>query len=91
MTSHNAEGKVRECYTLADHELCHHTDGVTQKADAWGLGCMLYELMMLKHVHFGHSLEQLSSKIRSGTFDKNLPGEYSKGLRVRPSLAASPP
>jgi serine/threonine protein kinase len=51
-----------------------------QKADCWSLGCLLYELLTLRHAFYGYSLEQLSSAIKRGRFDRRFPSCYSEAI-----------
>lgn len=51
-----------------------------QKADIWALGCMIYELMSLRHAFVGRSLSSLLSSIKRGHFDRRLPQHYNEQL-----------
>lgn len=50
------------------------------KSDIWALGCVLYEMCMLKHAFEGQSLLGLVYKIVSETYEP-IPPQYSADLR----------
>jgi len=51
------------------------------KSDIWALGCVLYEMCMLKHAFESQSLLGLVYKIVSETYDP-IPQQYSADLRT---------
>eukprot|EP00438_Fugacium_kawagutii_P025838 Skav200516 [mRNA] locus=scaffold450:496447:497133:- [translate_table: standard] len=51
------------------------------KSDIWALGCVLYEMCMLKHAFEGQSLLGLVYKIVSETYEP-IPPQYSADLRT---------
>ena len=51
------------------------------KSDIWALGCVLYEMCMLKHAFEGKSLLGLVYKIVSETYEP-IPSQYSADLRT---------
>lgn len=64
-----------------------------QKADVWALGCLLYELLTLRHAFFGASMERLTAAIRRGQYDNTrYPELYGQSLTslCNDLLAAEP-
>eukprot|EP00752_Nemacystus_decipiens_P007705 g6888.t1 len=61
------------------------------KSDVWALGCLLYELLTLKHAFDAQSLNGLAGKIIKGKFP-SVSSQYSKNLRalVNDMLATNP-
>ncbi|CAN0067193.1 unnamed protein product, partial [Ectocarpus sp. 12 AP-2014] len=61
------------------------------KSDVWALGCLLYELLTLKHAFDAQSLNGLAGKIIKGKFP-SVSTQYSKNLRalVNDMLATNP-
>ena len=51
------------------------------KSDIWALGCVLYEMVTLKHAFDGNSINQLASKIIKGRFPP-ISSRYSNNLKV---------
>ena len=52
----------------------------SHKADIWALGCVLYEMVTLKHAFDGSSINQLASKIIKGRFPP-ISSRYSTHLK----------
>ncbi|GMH61864.1 hypothetical protein TL16_g03348 [Triparma laevis f. inornata] len=52
----------------------------SHKADIWALGCVLYEMVTLKHAFDGSSINQLASKIIKGRFPP-ISSRYSAHLK----------
>ena len=50
------------------------------KSDIWALGCVLYEMVTLKHAFDGNSISQLASKIIKGRFPP-ISSRYSSNLK----------
>ncbi|XP_072300237.1 serine/threonine-protein kinase Nek5-like [Eucyclogobius newberryi] len=61
-------------------EICENRP-YNNKTDVWSLGCVLYELCMLRHAFEGGSLRQLVSKICRGRYNP-VPAQYSYDLRL---------
>mmetsp|Transcript_46256 Transcript_46256/g.107561 ORF Transcript_46256/g.107561 Transcript_46256/m.107561 type:complete len:828 (-) Transcript_46256:130-2613(-) len=61
-------------------EVCR-SEPYSYKSDIWALGCVLYEMCMLKHAFESQSLLGLVYKIVSETYDP-IPAQYSKELRA---------
>ncbi|KAK7938693.1 hypothetical protein WMY93_002019 [Mugilogobius chulae] len=61
-------------------EICENRP-YNNKTDIWSLGCVLYELCMLRHPFEGSSLRQLVSKICRGRYSPVIP-RYSYELRL---------
>lgn len=51
-----------------------------QKGDIWSLGCLLYELLTLRHAFDGKSLKGLVLNIINGGYPK-IPSGYSQEIR----------
>lgn len=60
-------------------ELClgHSYDA---KSDVWALGCLLYQLMTLRHAFTSNTLKELVAKILAGVYEP-LPQTFSAPLR----------
>ncbi|XP_055006351.1 serine/threonine-protein kinase Nek5 [Boleophthalmus pectinirostris] len=61
-------------------EICENRP-YNNKTDIWSLGCVLYELCMLRHPFEGSSLRQLVNKICRGRYIP-VPARYSYDLRL---------
>ncbi|CAL1581768.1 unnamed protein product [Knipowitschia caucasica] len=61
-------------------EICENRP-YNNKTDIWSLGCVLYELCMLRHPFDGSSLRQLVNKICRGRYNP-VPEQYSYDLRL---------
>ena len=59
-------------------EICQEKP-YNQKSDVWSLGCLLYEMMALKHAFSAKTLKSLVVKIIQGVYDP-LPQGYSPQL-----------
>ncbi|CAK0836012.1 unnamed protein product [Prorocentrum cordatum] len=59
-------------------EVCSNTP-YSYKSDIWSLGCVLYELCVLKHAFEHATLQGLVSRIKSGVYEP-IPACYSEGL-----------
>jgi serine/threonine protein kinase len=51
-----------------------------QKSDVWSLGCILYEMVTLKHAFDASSMKGLVLKILRGTYPE-IPSQYSADLK----------
>eukprot|EP00052_Salpingoeca_macrocollata_P026348 m.244395 g.244395 ORF g.244395 m.244395 type:complete len:826 (-) comp22560_c0_seq4:484-2961(-) len=60
-------------------ELCEEKP-YNQKSDIWSFGCLLYELMTLRHAFNGNNLPALILKIVRGKYQP-LPASYSSQVR----------
>ena len=60
-------------------EICEG-EKYNKKSDVWSLGCILYELLTLRHAFDGSSLPALVLKIVKGTFPPP-PERFSPALR----------
>lgn len=80
------EGTVAEAATVVgtpyymSPEVCK-AEPYGYKSDIWALGCVLYEMCMLKHAFESQSLLGLVYKIVSEKYDP-IPPEYSNDLRL---------
>lgn len=78
------EGSVEAAYTVVgtpyymSPEVCENK-AYTYKSDVWSLGCVLYELCMLKHAFFADNLLGLVYKIVSEKYEP-IPRLYSQSL-----------
>jgi len=70
-------------------EVCR-SEPYSYKSDIWSLGCVLYELCMLRHAFHSSSLQGIVAKIASGAYDP-ITAQYSAELAslVGEMLAAS--
>jgi len=61
------------------------------KSDVWALGCVLYEMITLKHAFNANSLNGLKGKVIKGSFDP-IPKIYSRSLAalVNKMLSVNP-
>lgn len=59
-------------------EMCQEKP-YNQKSDIWSLGCLLYEMMSLRHAFVGKSLKALVVKILEGRYDP-VPAYFSPQL-----------
>ena len=71
-------------------EMCQEKP-YNQKSDIWSLGCLLYEMMSLRHAFVGKSLKALVVKILEGRYDP-VPPHFSPQLSglLRELLAKDP-
>ena len=60
-------------------EICQEKP-YNQKSDIWSLGCILYELVTLKHAFDANSMKGLVLKILRGSYP-SIPSTYSNDLR----------
>jgi NIMA (never in mitosis gene a)-related kinase 1/4/5 len=60
-------------------EICQEKP-YNQKSDIWSLGCILYELVTLKHAFDANSMKGLVLKILRGSYP-SIPTTYSQELR----------
>ena len=60
-------------------EICQEKP-YNQKSDIWSLGCILYEIVTLKHAFDASSMKGLVVKILRGTYP-SIPSCYSQNLR----------
>ena len=79
-------------------ELCQEAP-YNNRSDVWALGCVLYELVALKHAFEAQNMRQLRDEILSGRY-KSIPSNYSSDLsrlvasmlkkdpRQRPSISS---
>lgn len=80
------EGSIEAAITVVgtpyymSPEVCENKP-YTYKSDVWSLGCVLYELCMLKHAFFADNLLGLVYKIVSDKYEP-IPEKYSKQLNV---------
>ena len=51
-----------------------------QKSDVWSLGCILYEMVTLRHAFDSNSMKGLVLKILRGTYPE-IPSHYSQDLK----------
>ena len=51
-----------------------------QKSDIWSLGCILYEMLTLRHAFDANSMKALVLKILRGTYPA-IPSTYSQEIR----------
>eukprot|EP00898_Chlorokybus_atmophyticus_P008936 jgi/Chlat1/9043/Chrsp94S08308 len=88
-TQHMASTTVGTPYYLSP-EICENK-AYNAKSDVWSLGCLLYEMMTLRHAFEAHTLKLLVFKIVRGMYTPP-PATYSAPLRglVSRMLARSP-
>ena len=60
-------------------EICQNKP-YNQKSDIWALGCILYEMVTLRHAFDADSMEGLVLKILRGSYPP-IPGHYSPDLK----------
>jgi len=60
-------------------EICQEKP-YNQKSDIWSLGCILYELVTLKHAFDANSMKGLVLKILRGVYP-SIPSHYSQNLK----------
>lgn len=51
-----------------------------QKSDVWSLGCILYEMVTLRHAFDSNSMKGLVLKILRGTYPE-IPSHYSEDMK----------
>jgi NIMA (never in mitosis gene a)-related kinase len=51
-----------------------------QKSDVWSLGCILYEMVTLRHAFDSNSMKGLVLKILRGNYPE-IPSHYSQDLK----------
>eukprot|EP00286_Rhodomonas_abbreviata_P020724 CAMPEP_0181291804 /NCGR_PEP_ID=MMETSP1101-20121128/2165_1 /TAXON_ID=46948 /ORGANISM="Rhodomonas abbreviata, Strain Caron Lab Isolate" /LENGTH=312 /DNA_ID=CAMNT_0023396225 /DNA_START=162 /DNA_END=1097 /DNA_ORIENTATION=- len=62
--------------------------GYNQKSDVWAMGCVLYEMMALKHAFGGNNIMAVVLKIMQGS-PEPLPPMYSKHVKALTDLMLS--
>jgi len=64
----------------------------SHKADIWALGCVLYEMVTLKHAFDGSSINQLASKIIKGKVrpSEELPDAFLHNMLTPPTRRFAP-
>lgn len=90
------ESSTDQCNTLVgtpyymSPEVCS-SQPYSYKSDIWSLGCVLYELCVLKHAFDHSTLQGLIHRIKSGVYEP-LPDIYSQELNalVRSLLTIAP-
>lgn len=60
-------------------EICQEMP-YNQKSDVWSLGCILYEMVTLRHAFDSNSMKGLVLKILRGTYPE-IPSHYSQDLK----------
>ena len=60
-------------------EICQEKP-YNQKSDIWSLGCILYEMLTLRHAFDANSMKALVLKILRGTYPA-IPSTYSQEIR----------
>lgn len=60
-------------------EICQEQP-YNQKSDVWSLGCILYEMVTLRHAFDSNSMKGLVLKILRGTYPE-IPSHYSEDLK----------
>jgi NIMA (never in mitosis gene a)-related kinase len=60
-------------------EICQEKP-YNQKSDIWSMGCILYEMLTLKHAFDANSMKGLVLKILKGTYPA-IPASYSEDIR----------
>jgi NIMA (never in mitosis gene a)-related kinase len=60
-------------------EICQEKP-YNQKSDIWSMGCILYEMLTLKHAFDANSMKGLVLKILKGTYP-SIPSIYSEDIR----------
>ena len=62
-----------------------------EKSDIWSLGCVLYEIITLKHPFRAEDMEGLYKKVTRGIYQR-IPSEYSQDLStmIRTLLQVNP-
>lgn len=60
-------------------EICQEMP-YNQKSDVWSLGCILYEMVTLRHAFDSNSMKGLVLKILRGNYPE-IPSHYSQDLK----------